>query len=77
MPKRPSPARCPNCRERVTPYAAGYALCGADLDPTRTHHVPISRRVGSAWDAFSHRPDLNVFAIAVVVLAYYVTAGRV
>jgi predicted amidophosphoribosyltransferase len=29
------PTRCPNCRERVTPYAAGCALCGADLDPRR------------------------------------------
>jgi hypothetical protein len=29
------PNRCPSCGERVTPYAAGCALCGADLDPKR------------------------------------------
>ena len=29
------PAYCPNCGERVTPYAAGCALCGAELDPAR------------------------------------------
>jgi len=29
------PGYCPNCGERVTPYAAGCALCGADLDPKR------------------------------------------
>ena len=31
------PAYCPNCGERVTPYAAGCALCGAELDPARWH----------------------------------------
>jgi hypothetical protein len=29
------PGYCPQCGERVTPYAAGCALCGADLDPKR------------------------------------------
>jgi predicted amidophosphoribosyltransferase len=29
------PGYCPNCRQRVTPFAAGCALCGADLDPHR------------------------------------------
>jgi hypothetical protein len=29
------PGFCPQCGERVTPYAAGCALCGADLDPKR------------------------------------------
>jgi predicted amidophosphoribosyltransferase len=29
------PGYCPQCGERVTPYAAGCALCGADLDPQR------------------------------------------
>jgi predicted amidophosphoribosyltransferase len=31
------PAYCPNCGERVTPYAAGCALCGAELDQSRWH----------------------------------------
>ena len=34
------PNRCPSCGERVTPYAAGCALCGADLDPRRWQPRP-------------------------------------
>jgi predicted amidophosphoribosyltransferase len=36
----PDPNRCPSCGERVTPYAAGCALCGADLDPRRWQPRP-------------------------------------
>ncbi len=32
--------RCPNCREPVSPFAAGCALCGADLDAHRAHQRP-------------------------------------
>jgi hypothetical protein len=43
------PTRCPNCRERVTPYAAGCALCGADLDPRRwqPRRSPVRRLLRS------------------------------
>jgi hypothetical protein len=34
------PNRCPSCGERVTPYAAGCALCGAELDPKRWQPRP-------------------------------------
>jgi predicted amidophosphoribosyltransferase len=34
------PTRCPSCGERVTPYAAGCAICGAELDPRRWHDPP-------------------------------------
>jgi hypothetical protein len=34
------PGYCPHCGERVTPYAAGCALCGADLDPRRWQRPP-------------------------------------
>jgi hypothetical protein len=30
-----NPGYCPQCGERVTPFAAGCAICGADLDPRR------------------------------------------
>jgi predicted amidophosphoribosyltransferase len=33
--KTTDPNRCPNCGERVTPYAAGCSLCGEPLDPQR------------------------------------------
>ena len=40
------PGFCPSCGERVTPYAAGCALCGADLDPTRWQRpLPLGTRL--------------------------------
>ena len=40
------PGYCPQCGERVTPYAAGCALCGADLDPKRWQKpVPVRQRL--------------------------------
>jgi predicted amidophosphoribosyltransferase len=74
---RSSPTRCPQCREHVSPYAAGCALCGAELDPDRTRHVPLSRRIGSAWDAFGVRTDLIVAAIVILVVVSYLAAGRI
>jgi hypothetical protein len=32
---RSDPNHCPRCRERVSAFAAGCGLCGADLDPRR------------------------------------------
>ena len=74
---RTRPNRCPDCGEYVSPYAAGCAICGADLDPDRTRHVSLSRRIGSAWDAFSVRTDLIVLAIVILVVLSYLAAGRV
>jgi predicted amidophosphoribosyltransferase len=34
------PHVCPNCGERVSAFAAGCALCGADLDPRRGQGRP-------------------------------------
>ena len=34
------PGYCPDCGARVTPFAAGCALCGADLDPRRWDNPP-------------------------------------
>lgn len=50
------PGYCPQCGERVTPFAAGCALCGADLDPRRWQHPPsvtqrLSRRLPGRWRA--------------------------
>jgi predicted amidophosphoribosyltransferase len=43
------PGYCPQCGERVTPFAAGCALCGAELDPHRW------QRPVSAWQRLSIR----------------------
>ena len=40
------PGYCPQSGERVTRYAAGCALCGADLDPKRRQKpVPVRQRL--------------------------------
>jgi hypothetical protein len=34
------PHTCPNCGERVSAFADGCALCGAELDPRRGQGPP-------------------------------------
>jgi predicted amidophosphoribosyltransferase len=44
--RRDDPRCCPNCGERVTPYAAGCSLCGVALDPKRWQRpagAPLAR----------------------------------
>jgi uncharacterized protein (DUF983 family) len=46
--RKPDRSRCPQCGERVTPFAAGCAICGADLDVRRWDTGPsLAQRVGS------------------------------
>ncbi len=40
--KKRSPHVCPNCGERVSAFAAGCALCGAPLDPSRGRARPAA-----------------------------------
>jgi predicted amidophosphoribosyltransferase len=54
--RRDDPARCPNCRERVTPYAADCWLCGAALDPTRWQRPPtLLDRALASWRRLVYR----------------------
>jgi hypothetical protein len=42
------PGYCPQCGERVTPFAAGCALCGGDLDPKRWQRpLPVRQRLST------------------------------
>jgi predicted amidophosphoribosyltransferase len=56
--RRDDPARCPNCGQRVTPYAAGCWLCGAALDPTRWQPAagPLARAL-ARWRGLLGRRD--------------------
>jgi predicted amidophosphoribosyltransferase len=47
---------CPRCGERVSAFAAGCALCGAELDPRRSQRPPsATQRLAATWRA---RPRL-------------------
>ena len=53
-------SRCPNCKEPVSPFAAGCAVCGADLDTKRWDTGPSgANRVGSWFSALGNGPSLN------------------
>ncbi len=70
-------SRCPNCRERVSPYAAGCAVCGADLDPSRWDTGPgFGQRAGSWLSALSwggSSSDLTRWLVLLVLVALVAT----
>jgi hypothetical protein len=56
--RRTDPNRCPGCGERVTAFAAGCAICGADLDAWRHRRQGPTAfgRLDSAFAAFRMGP---------------------
>lgn len=65
-------SRCPSCGERVSPYAAGCAVCGADLDTARWDAGPgAAQRAGSFLSSLTHGgiPTWAVWAAVVVAVA--------
>jgi uncharacterized protein (DUF983 family) len=65
-------ARCPNCGERVLPFAAGCAICGADLDTTRFDSGPsVLQRVGSWFSAIGFGPAVSGTTLVVVFVLGY------
>lgn len=68
-------SRCPRCGEPVTPFAAGCAICGADLERARAELAtkrrielprPTARLVGGG--PVGARVDLDWVHIAVAVV---------
>jgi hypothetical protein len=54
------PGYCPQCGERVTPFAAGCALCGADLDPQRWQRpLTLRERLAGGFRARRRRPSFT------------------
>jgi endogenous inhibitor of DNA gyrase (YacG/DUF329 family) len=45
----PDRSRCPNCGEHVSPYAAGCAVCGADIDFRRWDSGPTRIKRAGSW----------------------------
>jgi uncharacterized protein (DUF983 family) len=66
--------RCPSCGERVLPFAAGCAICGADLDTTRFDSGPSAlQRVGSWFSSIGFGPTVSgTTLVAVLVIGYVV-----
>jgi hypothetical protein len=62
-------SRCPSCGERVSPYAAGCAICGADLDPSRWDTGPgASQRAGSFLSALTFSSSTGKWLLIGAVL---------
>jgi predicted amidophosphoribosyltransferase len=58
------PNVCPSCGERVSMFAAGCSICGAELDPHRADRRPPIRghwlkRVGKQQPIRLRRPRLR------------------
>jgi uncharacterized protein (DUF983 family) len=72
MIKNRDKTRCPQCGERVMPFAAGCAICGADLDTARFDGGPsLLQRLGSWFGAISFGPTVSIPALLVILgLAY-------
>jgi hypothetical protein len=70
----PDRSRCPNCGERVSPYAAGCAVCGADIDFRRWDSGPGPlARAGSWLSALSHGGEVR--GVPVLLVGFMVMFG--
>lgn len=68
----PDRSRCPNCGERVSPFAAGCAVCGADLDTRRWDAGPgTAQRANSFLSSLTHGgiPQWAIWALVVFAVA--------
>jgi len=74
----PDRSRCPNCREPVSPFAAGCAVCGTDLDPHRWDTGPSAlNRVGSWFSALSFGPSHGGPWVLIAVLVFIFFGGSI
>jgi hypothetical protein len=74
----PDRSRCPKCGQRVSPYAAGCAVCGTDLDTRRWDSGPGPlQRVGDWISAFSFGPSVGGPWVWIGVLLFLAFGGTV
>jgi uncharacterized protein (DUF983 family) len=65
-------SRCPKCGERVQPFAAGCAICGADLDVARWDTGPsVFQRAGSWFSSIGFGPAVSGTTLVVVLVLGY------
>jgi hypothetical protein len=74
----PDRSRCPNCKEPVSPFAAGCAICGADLDTHRWDKGPGPlNRLGSWLSALSFGPDRGGPWVVIIVVGFLFFGGAI
>jgi hypothetical protein len=61
--------RCPHCGERVSPFAAGCALCGASLDPRR--HQRGRRGPSLSLPRLSLQREATALVVILVLMAVF------
>jgi hypothetical protein len=65
-------SRCPNCGERVQPFAAGCAICGADLDTKRWDTGPSTvQRAGSWFSSIGFGPGVSITTFVIGAIVVY------
>jgi hypothetical protein len=65
-------SRCPNCHQPVSPFAAGCAVCGADLDTKRWDAGPsLGNRIGSWFSALGNGPTRGGWTPWIVILVIF------
>jgi hypothetical protein len=68
----PDRSRCPNCKEPVSPFAAGCAICGADLDTKRWDTGPSKLSQAGSWlTAWSFGPSRRVNPLLVLLIIFF------
>jgi hypothetical protein len=74
----PDRSRCPKCGERVSPYAAGCAICGTDLDTQRWDSGPGAlNRLGSWFSSLGMGPDRGGPWVLLVLVIFLMFGGSI
>ena len=72
----PDRSRCPNCREPVSPFAAGSAVCGAELDTKRGDTGPgVGNRIGSWFSSLGAGPAASGPWPWIILLCFFAVGG--
>ena len=61
-------SKCPNCGQPVSPFAAGCAVCGADLEAARAKLAARRRPELPGLGGFSIQPGSDGFQVVVAFL---------
>ncbi len=69
--------RCPNCGEPISPFAAGCAICGADLEAERTRRASRRRPALPAAPSVGGEVDWLEMGVSLVLALAFPPLGFV